>query len=105
MSRISQVYNKCIKKILNRIHLNNIIDVNSENKWLCPIRQDVQFCEEDIGCPMICDNQLIGIASQRYNWRTWAMKIDCGNLDVEFRYLFLNWKYVNWIKQIIGTNP
>lgn len=93
------------KKILNRIHLKNIIDVNSENKWLCPIRQDVQFCEEDIGCPMICDNQLIGIASQRYNWRTWAMKIDCGNLDVEFRYLFLNWKYVNWIKQIIGTNP
>jgi hypothetical protein len=92
-------------KILFRLHFKNTNDVNSGNKWLCPIRQDVQFCEEDIGCPMMCDNQLIGIASQRYNWRTWAMKMDCGNLDVEFRYLFLNWEYVNWIKQVIGTNP
>ncbi|CAI6363230.1 unnamed protein product [Macrosiphum euphorbiae] len=79
--------------------------VDGNNKWMCPIRQDVQFCEEDIGCPMMCDNKLIGIASQRYNWRTWAVGKDCGNLDVEIRYLFLNREYVNWIKQIIGANP
>jgi len=71
---------------------------------MCPIRQDVQFCEEDIGCPMMCDNKIIGIASQRYNWMTWGLKKECGNSDVEIRYLFLNQKYVNWIKQIIGVN-
>jgi len=71
---------------------------------MCPIRQDVQFCEEDIGCPMMCDYKIIGIASQRYNWRTWAIGMECGNLDVEIRYLFLNREYLNWIKKIIGVN-
>lgn len=75
---------------------------NSDNdKWLCPERSHIQFCKEDIGCPMLYNNELIGIASQRYNWRTWAIKLDCGSLDVELRYLFLNEKYVKWIKYII----
>lgn len=77
------------------------IDNSYRNKWLCPIDNHVQFCEEDIGCPMICDDKLIGIASQRYNWRTWAMHMDCENLDVETRYLFLDLKYVKWIKSIV----
>jgi hypothetical protein len=52
---------------------------------------------------MICDSKLIGIASQRYNWKIWAFNMDCGNLDVETRYLFLNQEYVNWIKTIIDS--
>lgn len=72
------------------------------NKWLCPEKSHVQFCQEDVGCPMMYNNKLIGIASQRYNWKTWAMNINCGNSDVELRYLFLNLKYVKWIKNIIG---
>lgn len=69
--------------------------------WLCPEKNYVQFCEEDIGCPMICDNEIIGIASIRYNWKIWATNMNCGNLDVETRYLFLNWDYVKWIKETI----
>lgn len=68
---------------------------------MCPERSHVQFCDDDIGCPMMYDDQLIGIASQRYNWKTWAVNTDCGNLDVELRYLYLNIMYVKWIKNII----
>jgi len=68
---------------------------------LCPERSHVQFCDDDIGCPMMYDDKLIGIASQRYNWKTWAVNTDCGNLDVELRYLYLNIMYVKWIKNII----
>lgn len=79
----------------------NYIYCREITKWLCPEKNRVQFCDEDIGCPMMYNKTLLGIASQRYNWRTWALKIDCGNLDVELRYLFLNWNYVEWIKNII----
>lgn len=61
----------------------------------------MQFCEEDIGCPMICNDQLIGIASQRYNRKTWGLKMNCGNLDVNTRYLYLNREIVKWIKNVL----
>lgn len=75
---------------------------SGDDKWLCPEKSHVQFCDEDIGCPMMYDNKLIGIASQRFNWRTWSTNMDCGNLDVKTRYLFLNKKYVKWINDTIS---
>lgn len=77
------------------------INISDSDKWICPTSNFVQFCEEDIGCPMTCDDQLIGIASQRYNRKTWGQKMNCGNKDVNTRYLYLNHKIVTWIKYIL----